>query len=253
MGVKKNKKRALVLGGSCQLALGLIPCLISKHIQPLVTYRNLKAKERIQTKLGADAVKLALINLNLTEPDTLLNLEDALRQGVDYLVDFTHSDYESLVAGAKDADIQDYFNTNISVRAMVLKRVARSMLTNRFGRLVFISSTAVKRPNPGQGFYAASKAAVEALYRSLGLEMASKGITTAILRPGFVNAGRGQRYLKSEDQKSHRLKKRGHIITPKALNNAILFLLLTAENSINGTILTIDGGMTIGKQVFDFS
>jgi 3-oxoacyl-[acyl-carrier protein] reductase len=130
---------------------------------------------------------------------------------------------------------------------MVLKRVARCMLTNRFGRLVFISSTAAKHPNPGQGFYAASKVAVEALYRNLGLEMASKGITTAILRPGFVNIGRGQRYLNIQDQKLRQLKKEGRIITLRALNNAILFLLIEAGNSINGTVLTLDGGMTIGK------
>ena len=236
-----------MLGGSCQLALRLIPCLLSKHIQPLVTYRNLKAKERIQAGIGADSVKLTFINLDLSDPDTLLNLEDALKQGVDYLVDFAHSDYECLVAGAKDADIQDYFNANISVRAMVLKRVARCMLANRFGRLVFISSTAAKRPNPGQGFYAAAKTAAEALYRNLGLEMASKGITTAILRPGFVNVGRGQHYLKLQDQELHQLRKTGRIITPKALINAILFLLVTAGASINSTVLTLDGGMTIGK------
>ena len=247
MGAKKVKKRALVLGGSCQMALRLIPCLVSKQIQPLITYRNLKAKAVIQSELEANADNIALINVDLTEPETLLNLEDALKQGVDYLVDFAHSDYESLVAGAKDAAIQEYFNVNISVRAMVLKRVARCMLTNRFGRLVFISSTAVKRPNPGQGFYAASKAAVEALYRNLGLEMASKGIATAILRPGFVNVGRGQRYLKLQDQRLGRLKKKGQIITQDALNNAILFLLVEAANSINGTVLTIDGGMTNGK------
>jgi 3-oxoacyl-[acyl-carrier protein] reductase len=247
MGAKKDKKRALVLGGSCQLALRLIPCLVSKQIQPLVTYRTLKAKAAIQTELAANKDKITLINVDLTDPDTLLNLEDALKQGVDYLVDFAHSDYECLVAGAKDTAIYEYFNANISVRTMVLKRVARCMLTNRFGRLVFISSTAAKHPNHGQGFYAASKAAAEALYRNLGLEMASKGITTAILRPGFANFGRGQRYLKLQHQRLDQLKKKGRIITPDALNNAILFLLAVADNSINGTVLTLDGGMTIGK------
>lgn len=247
MNDKQNIKRSLILGGSCQLALTLVSCLLEKNIHPLITYRNLKGKERIRKELGAKAAMVELIHLDFCDLTSLLNLDACLKYKVDYMVDFAHSDYQSLMAGAKDDEIKNYFFINVSVRAMVLKRVARCMLTKRFGRLVFISSTAAKNPNPGQGFYAASKLAVEALYRNLGLEMASKGITTAILRPGFVDVGRGRRYLKSEDQTFRLLKKQGRIIATQDISKAVLFLLLTAGTSINGTVLTVDGGMTIGK------
>jgi 3-oxoacyl-[acyl-carrier protein] reductase len=246
---KQSFKRALILGGSCQLALALLPSLLKKNIQPLITYRNLKAKERIKTQLGKKTALAEFIHLDLCDRSTLLNLEACLNQGPDYLVDYAHSDYECLVASGKDDDIQNYFFANVSVRAMILRRVIRSMLKKRFGRLVFVSSTAAKTPNPGQGFYCASKSALEALYRSLGIEMASKGITTAIVRPGYVDAGRGKRYLELQNQRSQHLKKSGQIMTKEEVNNAILFLLLTAGTGVNGSVLTVDGGMTIGKNL----
>ncbi len=243
-------ERVLILGGSCRLALDLTLRLIDRQIYPLITYRDRASKERIQSLLSPLDPQLKLIHLDFTDPTTLSHLTSHLKPAPDCAVDFAHSDYESLVGSASDENISAYFSTNISFRAMVIKRLARAMLTKRNGRLVFVSSTAAEHPNPGQGFYAAAKLACEAIYRNIGLEMASRGISSTILRPGYVSAGRGKRFLDRSPSHSQQLKKVGQIVPRQEIIDALLFLMFTSGPASNGTILTIDGGMTFSKHSF---
>lgn len=239
--------RALILGGSCQLALDLVPRLLEKQIQPLLTYRTVGRREHIRSYLAPYADRIELIHLDFADTATLCHLTPFLQPAPGYLVDFAHSDFECLVGSATDEAVSVYFSTNISFRAMLMQRVARAMLANRCGRLVLISSTAAICPNPGQGFYAAAKLAAEALYRNIGVEMSAKGISSAIIRPGYIAAGRGQRYLDKDPRKMRLLKKAGQIVAGHDIIEALLFLLLTTGTSVNGAVLTLDGGMTSGK------
>jgi len=240
--------KILILGASCRLALDLIPQLFEHEFRPIFTFRTPKGEERILAKLAQCSGKKAeLIKLDLHDPATLANLGAALKEPPTHLADFAQGDYESLVAGADEDTVLEYFNANISCRAALLKRVARAMLTRRRGRLVFISSAAAAKPSPGQGFYAAAKLACEALYRNLGLEMAAKGITTAIVRPGYVDVGRGRRFLEKEKQTAKKLRQVGRIIEAGNVTAALLFLLLQGGPGVNGTILTLDGGMGLEK------
>lgn len=243
----QDTPRALVLGGSCRLSLNLTPRLLAAGIRPLLAYRSNTGKERIRTELGSLASEVDLIQLDFADPATLSRLAAFPDQRLDYLVDFAQGDYEVLIAAAKDEAVRDYFSANLSFRAAVLTRAARAMLTRRRGRMVFISSTAAARPNPGQGFYAAAKLAAEAIYRNLGLEMASKGITTAILRPGYIDAGRGRRYLENRKEMTGKLNKTKQVVSVDDLTDALMFLLLASGAGINGTVLTVDGGLTAGK------
>jgi 3-oxoacyl-[acyl-carrier protein] reductase len=229
------------------MAIHLVPRLLTEKIRPVLSYRNDAGKNRIRTGLKGKVAEVDIVHLDLSEPATFSNLSHFLDQNLAYLVDFAHSDYESLVAGADEDAVAGYFHVNLSARAAVMKRAARAMLARRSGRMIFISSTAAARPNPGQGFYAAAKMAAETLYRNLGLEMAAKGITTAILRPGYVAAGRGKRYLKPRVEATLKLEKAGQLIAIEDIVTALMFLLRSAPAAVNATTLTVDGGMTAGK------
>ena len=102
---------------------------------------------------------------------------------------------------------------------------SRVMLQKKRGRLVFISSIAAVNPNPGQGFYAASKLASEALYRNIGLELGSRGITTVSLRPGYIYAGRGKEYLNIDKNKTNEKVQNSKILSPNEAAEKILFYL----------------------------
>jgi 3-oxoacyl-[acyl-carrier protein] reductase len=105
--------------------------------------------------------------------------------------------------------------------------------------MIFISSAAVEKPNPGQGFYAASKLAAEALYRNAGLEFRDRGITTITLRPGYIDAGRGKRYLQSRQIQSADGVGKLKILATKEMAETILFFLSDSAAGFTTAAITI--------------
>jgi len=154
---------------------------------------------------------------------------------------------EGLVPTVDGQAVGEFFDANIRARAVVIQQVARAMLARKKGRMVYISSAAAGRPNPGQAFYAAAKLAAEALYRNLGLELAGRGITTVTLRPGYVDAGRGRRYLEQNARLALAKVPLGRALTIQEVVDAILFLLCDSASGFNATVLTMDGGLSAGK------
>jgi 3-oxoacyl-[acyl-carrier protein] reductase len=209
MNITFSGSRALIVGGTCELAHTLAASMIESSLFPILTYRSDE---------GLSALRKALS-----------------RYEGNYAVEYLKFGEE----------VYGYFAENISFRAEVLKTAGRIMLKKRKGRLVFISSTAAARPNPGQGFYAAAKLASEALYRNMGLELGGRGITTIILRPGYVNAGRGRAYIEEKNVLEAVPIKRA--VTKEEIAETVLFLLSESAAGMNATVITMDGGLTVGK------
>jgi 3-oxoacyl-[acyl-carrier protein] reductase len=240
-------KRALILGGSCDMGLALAKAMTASGLYPLATYRDTRGRARIDEQLGPLGRVYDTVHLELRAPQQSDRLQELLDQGVAYLVDLAHGDLEGLVAAVDGSVVGEFFHSHIAARAVVIQQVARAMLVRRQGRMVYISSTAAGRPHPGQGFYAAAKQAVEALYRNLGLELAGRGITTVTLRPGYVDAGRGRRYLERYAPQALSKVPLGRALTLAEVVHAIMFLLCDDATGFNATTLTMDGGLSAGK------
>jgi 3-oxoacyl-[acyl-carrier protein] reductase len=240
-------KRALILGGSCDMGLALAEAMTTLALYPLLTYRDPRGHARIAERLGVPGRDYEAVHLELKTPLEHGQLDSLLNQGVDYLVDFAHGDLEGLVAAVDGSAVNAFFDAHITARAAVIQQVARAMLRNRKGRMVLVSSTAAGRPHPGQGFYAAAKQAAEALYRSLGVELAGRGVTTVVLRPGYVDAGRGRRYLEQHANQALSKVPLGRALTVAEIVQTVMFLLCEEAMGFNAAVLTMDGGMSAGK------
>ncbi|HAJ27662.1 MAG TPA: short-chain dehydrogenase [Syntrophus sp. (in: bacteria)] len=240
-------KKALVLGGSCDLALTLAAAMTAAGIFPLLTFRSEEGREKIDARLSPLGGKYDAAYLNFGDRDSLASLLSRWGGEIDFVVDFAQGDFEGYIAAADEGRVYQYFNDNVSFRAELLKKIARIMLKRGKGRFVFISSVAAGRANPGQGFYAAAKLAAEALYRNLGLELGRKGITAVTLRPGYIRAGRGEAYLEAHGEEALRLVPTGRFLTEGEVAETILFLLSESAAGFNATELTMDGGLTAGK------
>ncbi len=121
------------------------------------------------------------------------------------------------------------------------------MIQKKYGRLIYISSTAALRPNPGQGFYAAAKAASEALYKNLGIELGSKGITTTSIRPGYIDCGRGEQYIQKNSSDLVQKIPIGRYLAAQEVAENILFFLSDHAAAYNATEIVLDGGLTATK------
>jgi len=239
--------RALILGGSCDLAITLARCMIEAGLFPILTYRNEKGRKYISRNLKDCPKKYSSFYLELGNRDSIDSLLHQTGDDIDFMIDFAQGNFESLIAAADAEYVYSYFAENVSFRSEIVKRVARIMMKKKRGRLIYISSAAAKRPNPGQGFYAAAKLASEAIYKNLGLELGSHGITTVTLRPGYIDSGRGKKFIKDHSKKIIDKVPIKRALTKKEVAEAILFYLSNSATGFNATEISMDGGLTAGK------
>lgn len=229
------------------MALDLARALTAEKIVPVLTCRSESGRAAIETAMRDAAGSYGICSLDLAQPDTFSHLDACLSPGCDYLVDFAQDDLEGLAASVDGTRVHDYLETTVAGRAQVLQRVARAMLIKRFGRMVFISSIAAERLNPGQGIYAASKQAAETLYKSMGVELSPRGITTVSLRPGYVDAGRGRAYLDRNGPAALAKVPLGRALSVNEVVDTIVFLLSDSAMGINAAAVSMDGGLAALK------
>lgn len=225
----------LILGGSSALGRALALALRDEGAQAACVCRDDAGRDRCARE-GLPALVLA-------DPETLpARAEALLGQPVGHLADLLHSRFEQLVAMAAPQAIEQWADNDISLRARCLRAVSRAMLARRFGRCVFVSSSAAQRPSPGQGWYAAAKLAGEGLYRSLGVELAGRGISACSVRLSWLDAGRGHDFLARHAHVA-RAMPAGRCLSPGDVLPGLCFLLSAEAAAINGSVVTLDGGL----------
>lgn len=227
----------LVLGGGCRLGLELVGLLREEGLRPVATY----ATEDGKAALTGRFPEVERIHLDLGEPDMKKYLETLPLPDAGYLVDLAQARHENLLAAEDEARAGAYFQAHVAGRFALLKSMTRTMLARRFGRLIHVSSTAAGLPAPGQGLYSASKNAAEALYRTLGLELGRRGVTSLSLRLGFMDAGRGAEFLASGGGRNL------PVVPVEQAAATIFFLLSDQALSLTCTTVTMDGGLTACK------
>ncbi|MEU5435404.1 3-oxoacyl-ACP reductase FabG [Streptomyces sp. NPDC020719] len=173
------------------------------------------------------------------------------------LVEEKHGPVEVLIANAgitRDAllvrmaedDFTAVLDTNLTGAYRVAKRAMRGMLRNRYGRMVFISSAGALRGEPGQANYAAAKAGLIGLTRSLTREVGARGITFNVVAPGLVATD--MTAALPEDRLTQLVKEVpvGRIADPKEIAAAVRFLASDEASYITGEVLRVDGGAGMG-------
>ena len=229
----------LITGGGSELGLGLARALRAAGAFPVSACQGEAGLARCRAE--------GLPCLPLGEPEDLPERCEALGQPVGHLADLAHSRLEGLLAGVSPDAIMRWAAEDIGMRARLVRAVGRAMLSRRFGRCVFVSSSAAECPAAGQGHYAAAKLAGEGLYRSLGCELGSRGVTACTLRLSWLDAGRGLAFLESRREEARRRMPIGRLVRLDEAVQTLLFLLSAKASGVNATTVTLDGGLSANK------
>jgi 3-oxoacyl-[acyl-carrier protein] reductase len=125
------------------------------------------------------------------------------------------------------------------------KGMIRGMMKNRWGRIINISSVVGTTGNPGQANYAASKAGMVGMSKSLAFEVASRGITVNIIAPGFIETAMTDKL--NDDQKSNIMKQipAGRMGMATEIASAALYLASNEASYVTGATLHVNGGMVM--------
>ena len=164
---------------------------------------------------------------------------------LDILVNNAGITRDNLFMRMSDDEWQSVIDVNLTSTFRLCKGVLRGMMKARWGRIVNISSVVGATGNPGQGNYAAAKAGMVGMSKSLAYEVASRGITVNAVAPGFIETAMTDSL--TDDQKSAILTQipTGRMGTAEEIAAAVLFLSSSEAGYVTGTTLHVNGGMAM--------
>jgi 3-oxoacyl-[acyl-carrier protein] reductase len=164
---------------------------------------------------------------------------------VDILVNNAGITRDQLFMRMSDADWETVIAVNLTSVMRLSRAVLRGMMKARWGRIVNVSSVVGVTGNPGQANYAASKAAVTAMSKSLAAEVASRGITVNCVAPGFIATAMTE--VLNDEQKARIAGQipAGRMGTPEEIAAAALFLASSEAGYVTGQTLHVNGGMAM--------
>jgi 3-oxoacyl-[acyl-carrier protein] reductase len=153
---------------------------------------------------------------------------------------------DSLVATMSEADFRDVVRTNLTGAFHVARRAIRPMLRASGGRLIFVSSAAGLSGSAGQANYAASKAALVGLARSLAHELARRAVTVNVVAPGPVRTDMTADLAEAQRAALIARVPLGRMAEPEEVAAAVSFLASPGAGYITGAVIPIDGGAGMG-------
>ena len=153
---------------------------------------------------------------------------------------------DALLLRSDDQDVARVLDTNLTGSFRVAKRAARSMLRQRWGRLVFVSSVVGLSGSAGQSSYAASKAGLVGLSRSLARELGSRGITSNVVAPGFVDTDMTAGLPDARREAVLAGIPLGRTASSEEVAAVVAFLAGDDASYVTGAVLPVDGGLGMG-------
>ena len=153
---------------------------------------------------------------------------------------------DQLLMRMSDDSFENVVDTNLTGSFRIVKRVIRSMMRKKKGRIVLISSVVGLYGSPGQINYAASKAGLVGIARALTRELGSRGITANVVAPGYIDTDMTAQ-LSDELQDSYRKSiPAGRFADPSEVARVVAFMASDDAAYISGAVIPVDGGLGMG-------
>ncbi|MBZ5704370.1 MAG: 3-oxoacyl-[acyl-carrier-protein] reductase [Acidobacteriia bacterium] len=165
---------------------------------------------------------------------------------IDILVNNAGITRDQLVMRMKRADWDAVLNTNLTSAYLCIQQVIGSMLKQRWGRIINITSIFGQMGQAGQANYASSKAGLIGLTMAMAREVASRNITCNAVAPGFIETAMTSALGEDFKQNALKMVPLGRIGTPEDVANAVAFLASEEAAYITGHVLNVNGGMLMG-------
>jgi 3-oxoacyl-[acyl-carrier protein] reductase len=237
---------AIVTGASGYVGAAVVAALAAPERHIICHYhRNAEgAKAAVAAAERAGATAEAVC-ADLTDADAARLLVEAADGTVDVLVANAGATADGLGMTMPDDDFTRIVDANLGSAFRCAKAALRPMLRRRHGRIIFVGSVAGLLGNAGQANYAAAKAGLGGLARSLAREVATRGITVNVVAPGVLEEGLAAQRSTGLDALITTIPAR-RLGTAAEVAAAVAFLASDAAAYVTGTTLAVDGGLAMG-------
>lgn len=240
-----NGKKALITGASGGIGGAIAKALHGAGAHVGLTGTSYEKLSDLAAVLGEKAHVILCDLRNCDEVDTLPNKAAKILGGIDILVNNAGITRDNLMLRMSDEEWQTVIDINLTATMKLCKGVLRGMIKGRWGRIINISSVVGATGNPGQANYAASKAGMVGMSKSLSFEVASRGITVNVIAPGFIATKMTDKM--TDIQKAKILEKIpiGRMGDAKEIAAAALYLASGEAGYVTGTTFHVNGGMAM--------
>jgi 3-oxoacyl-[acyl-carrier protein] reductase len=247
--MKLEGRAALVTGASQGIGQACALALARQGASVALAARNQQKLEEVAAQIAAAGGKAAVFAMDVADENRIKSgIKSALAHfgKIDILVNNAGITRDQLVMRMKRADWDAVLNTNLTSAYLSTQQVMGSMLKQRWGRIINITSVFGQMGQAGQANYASSKAGLIGLTMALAREVASRNITCNAVAPGFIETSMTAGLSEEFKQNALKMIPLGRVGTADDVAGAVCFLASEEASYITGHVLNVNGGMLMG-------
>jgi len=236
---------ALVTGATGGIGASIARTLHGAGANLVISGTRQAALDSLLEELGERAVAIPCNLSDADDVNTLIKSAEEAAGPVDILINNAGMTKDGLAMRMNDDDWESVLAVDLSAAFRLSRAALRAMLKARWGRIINITSVVGHTGNPGQANYAAAKAGLGGMTRSLAAETAARGVTVNCVAPGFIQTAMTDAL--NEKQKAVILERipSGKMGTPEDVAAAVLYLASDAGGYITGQSIHVNGGMAM--------
>ncbi|MBQ3180426.1 MAG: 3-oxoacyl-[Firmicutes bacterium] len=244
-----NGKTALVTGGGRGIGRAVCLALAAEGANIAVNYigGSDEAAETVAAcaALGVRAIAVEGDVSSAEDVEAVFARVEQELGGVDILINNAGITRDTLLVRMSDEDFDKVININLRGCYLCMKRAARGMMKRRYGRIISLSSVVALHGNAGQVNYAASKAGIIGMTKSLAQELAGRGVTVNALAPGYIETAMTAAIPEAAQARMLANIPAARAGQPEDVAAAAVFLASVQAGYITGHVLNVDGGMAM--------
>jgi 3-oxoacyl-[acyl-carrier protein] reductase len=238
-------KPALVTGASGGIGASIARALHVHGAKVVLSGTRMERLEELAQELGEGAFVCPADLRDAAEPNALVEAAEKVAGPLHILVNNAGMTRDMLALRMSDLDWQAVLDIDLSAPFRLARATLRGMLRRRAGRIINISSIVGATGNAGQANYAAAKAGLIGMSKSLAQEVASRGITVNVVAPGFVDTAMTEALTDAQKAKIAEQIPLGRIGQPDDVAGAVVYLASDAAAWVTGATLHVNGGMAM--------
>ena len=241
---------ALVTGGSRGIGRGIVKALAAEGAKVAFVYRGSQAAadSLVQEVQGAGGTVKAC-QCDVTKAEEVQTTVEGIEKDwgpINILVNNAGVIHDDLFVRLEPENWNKVLQTNLGGTYNFCRAVAYSMMKQRKGRIINVSSVAAEHVNPGQTNYAASKGAINSFTKALAVELASRGVTVNAIAPGFIETDMSEAVRNKAGDVIKKMIPMRRLGQPDDIAKVAVFLASAEAGYMTGQVLTVDGGLSLG-------
>ena len=240
-----SDRKVLVTGASGGIGGAIARAMYAQGATVALAGRNRESLDALAVELG-DRSHVVVGDLGDTESaDAMMSAAADAMGGIDILVNNAGLARDNLAMRIKDEDWQAVIDVNLTATFRLSRAVLRGMMKARWGRIINVTSIVGVTGNPGQTNYAASKAGIIGMSKSMAGEVATRGITVNCIAPGFIATPMTESLSDDQREKLTAAVPAGRLGAPEDVAVCAVFLASEEAAYVTGQTLHVNGGMAM--------